>query len=197
MNIQPIVEGHGEADAVPVLLRRLACEAGARDSALLSEHGLQTSVELALMYENCGGILVLFEDEDGCPAELGPLLGRWAAVRAGGVPFAIALAHREYEAWFLAALDSLRGRRGIAREAKWDTDPERPRGAKEALEKLMERPYRETQDQAALSAVFDMAQAYHRSRSFRHLVKAVGDLLRQMGQPPAAWPPASWTTAGR
>ncbi|MBI5243476.1 MAG: hypothetical protein HY922_07275 [Elusimicrobia bacterium] len=113
---------------MPVLLRRLACEAGAHDigvnpvirrpkSALLSEHGIQTSVELALVYENCGGILILFEDEDGCPAELGPRLGQWAAVRAGDVPFVIALAHREYEAWFLAALDSLRGRRGIAREA--------------------------------------------------------------------------------
>lgn len=56
--IQPIVEGHGEVDAVPVLLRRLRDEAGAFDlqigvpirhtrAQLVREATLRQAVELA------------------------------------------------------------------------------------------------------------------------------------------------------
>ena len=58
MNIQPIVEGHGEVTAVPVLLRRLRDEAKAfaidvnkpirrRRSQLVEEAQLRRSIQLA------------------------------------------------------------------------------------------------------------------------------------------------------
>ena len=58
MNIQPIVEGHGEVSAVPVLLRRFAnlAQAFALDinapirrkrSELVQETGLRRSIQLA------------------------------------------------------------------------------------------------------------------------------------------------------
>src|SRR2546426_7135782 len=46
------------------------------------------------------------------------------------VPCAVVLAHREYEAWFLASLESLRGRRGIRGDAEAHPDPEEPRDRK-------------------------------------------------------------------
>jgi hypothetical protein len=37
-----------------------------------------------------------------------------------------------------------------------------------------------------------MRMAYQRSRSFRKLVKAVGDILVRLNHPMPAWPPAGW-----
>ena len=59
MNIQPIVEGHGDVVAVPVLLRRLVAEAQAWPveigrpikrprNQLVQQPGLDTAVNLAL-----------------------------------------------------------------------------------------------------------------------------------------------------
>jgi len=55
-----------------------------------------------------------------------------------------------------------------------------------------DRAYSETGDQPAMSAVFDMGLAHRRNRSFRKLVKAIGELLTQLRQPLPAWPPAQW-----
>jgi hypothetical protein len=205
MKIQPIVEGHGEVSAVPVLLRRLIAEAEAyrikvnppirsKQSQLLKQDGLRRWVQLAMKQEDCRGILILFENEDGCPKELGPKLQAWARAESGALPCTVALAHREYEAWFLASVESLRGKRGIRRDAESHPQPESVRDAKGALEERMESGsfYSETADQVALSALFDMKAAYSKSRSFRHLVGALGDLIRRMGENPGAWPPAEW-----
>ena len=71
------------------------------------------------------------------------------------------MAYREYEAWFLASIESLRGQRGIRQDAQSHPAPEEPRGAKGQLEARLEqgRSYSETADQAALSATFDLAQS--------------------------------------
>src|SRR5437867_181916 len=69
-----------------------------------------------------------------------------------------------------------------------------PRDAKGELDVRMEpgRAYHPTVDQPALTALFDMAQAYSRSRSFRRIVRAVGSLVAASGIPPVRWPPAGW-----
>jgi hypothetical protein len=104
------------------------------------------------------------------------------------------LAHREYEAWFLAAIESLRGVRGIRADAVSHPDPEAPGGAKGQLEQRLAagRSYSETADQAALTATFDMAQTYRRCRSFRRMVRAFGLLAAAMGVPLDPWPPPAW-----
>ncbi|HRU04178.1 MAG TPA: DUF4276 family protein [Candidatus Brocadiia bacterium] len=209
MLLQPIVEGYGDVAAVPVLLRRLAEEAGCHQlqvgrpirqpaSKLIKEDSLRRAVQLAKIQPGCAAILILFEHEDGCPKTLGPQLAQWAQAEAAPVPCAVALAHREYEAWFLASVESLRGKRGIREDAPPPPDPESVRGAKEALESLMppDASYHETVDQPALSALFDMRAAHARSRSFRHLVKVFGELARQAGSVLTAWPPATWLSPG-
>jgi hypothetical protein len=207
MNIQPIVEGHGEVGAVPVLLRRLRDAAGAftidvnppirRHLADFHEEALvRKAVRLALKQEHCGCILLVFDGdgEGDCPKELGPRVLRWARSEAGNRPCAVVVAFREYEAWLLASIESLRRRRGIRADAVAHADPEEPRGAKGQLEARMEvgRSYSETADQPALTASFDMVPAYRRCRSFRHLVKVFGELVTACGAALQQWPPAEW-----
>ena len=204
MKIQPIVEGHGEVAALPILLRRLCEQAGKyvdigkpirrRLSELNNEDGIHKSVNLAKIQKDCKGILILFDSEDECPREKAPRLHAWALQEAGGMPCQVVLAYREYETWFLASIESLRGKYGIATDAEPLPQPESRRGAKEALEEYMPRisSYKETFHQPKLTACFDLASAYRRSRSFRKLVKAFGDLMAAIGAPCSPWPPPAW-----
>ena len=206
MKIQPIVEGYGEVSAVPVLLRRLRDEAGAwkidigrpirrKRSQLVRQCELKKSVRLALRQPGCEAVLILFDGDKDCPATLGPMVQEWAAAASGGVPCAVVLPHREYEAWFLAAIESLRGQRGIGCDAHSHPEPESPRGSKEQLEARMRagRSYTETSDQAAFSDTFSMSATHRRCRSFRKLTSSFGALLRAMGREVNPWPPVAWT----
>ena len=209
MTIQPIVEGHGEVDATPVLLRRLIAEAESWEttigrpirrnrSQLVRQPELERSVRLARLQPDCGGILVMFDGDRDCPAELGTAVRRWAVAAAGEVPCEVVLPHREYEAWFLAAIESLRGHGGIRPDAVPHPEPETPRGAKAQLEARMHPggSYFETTDQPAFSALFSMKAAHRRCRSFRKLTSSFGTLLRAMGHEVTPWPPAAWTEEG-
>lgn len=129
MKIQPIVEGHGEVEALPVLLRRLIDEAQVWTvgvgrpirrprTRLVQEEGVTQAVRLALEQPQCGAVLVLFDGNSDCPAELGPSVEAWATAAADDIPCRVVRAHREYEAWFLAAIESLRGSRGIRTDAQ-------------------------------------------------------------------------------
>ena len=204
--IQSIVEGHGEVAALPVLLRRLLQLAQVRDvsvprpirqqrSRLAQRAPLEQAVRLARVQEDCRAILIVLDGDRDCPAELGPMLLEWAVGPAADMPCEVVIAHREYEAWFLASLPSLRGVRGIRLDAEAHPDPESPRGAKEALEVRMTPGlrYAERTDQPALSAEFSLPEAYRGSRSFRKLTASVRSLIRGMGRefpegPPDAWP---------
>ena len=203
--IQPIVEGHGDVAAFPVLLRRLIDEAQAwnvgigrpirrRRDQLVRETEVTRAVRLALLQPDCGAVLILFDGNSDCPAELGPAVQAWAAAASGGIPCRVVLAHREYEAWFLAAIESMRGYRRIRDDAEAHPDPEGPPGAKEQLEDRMQTgtSYLERTDQPAFSARFSLPDAYRRCRSFRKLAGSFGHLVEAMGHEIAAWPPADW-----
>lgn len=205
MKIQPIVEGHGEVDAVPVLLRRLINEAQAWGvnagspirqprSKLIQRAGLERAVHLALREPDCGAVLVMFDGNTDCPAELGPLVQRWATEASRNVPCEVVMPHREYEAWFLAAIESLRELSDIKDDAELHPNPEEPRGAKERLKTRMQdgRSYVPTEHQPAFSAAFSMADAYAKCRSFRKLTSAFGTLLRANGYDIDPWPPVDW-----
>ena len=124
--IQPIVEGPGEVSAVPLLLRRLCHEAQAWNVTIAKPHRrprsqfvnqdtFQNAICLAGRASGRLGILVLFDADDDCPAEMAPRLERWAHDAASGRPCSVVMANREYEAWFLASIESLRGREGSVR----------------------------------------------------------------------------------
>ena len=136
----------------------------------------------------------MFDGDKDCPAELASEVQAWAKGACGDVPCEVVLAHREYEAWFLATIESLRGLRGIRHDAEAHPRPEAPRGAKAQLEKRMVvgRKYLETDDQPALSQSFSLPDAYRRCRSFRKLTTAFGTLMRATGQDIGVWPPRDW-----
>ena len=208
MNIQPIVEGDGEVSAVPVLLRRLRDAAGAYSlgvnapirrarTDLVREDGVRKAVRLARLQQDCAAILIMFDSDDDCPKEIAPLIQAWAQTESSPIPCFVVIPTREYEAWFLATVESLRGVRGILVDATSHAAPESPRGAAEELRKRMtpNRRYSKRADQPALTDRFDMAMAYRRCRSFRRMVKVFGLLAADVGITIEKWPPSEWMTS--
>jgi hypothetical protein len=191
----PIVEGPGDVEAVPVLLRRVLVEKGRFDlgvakpvrcprSALRREEKWLTAVRYACMTPGCAAIIALWDADDDCPKHLGPALVTRGVDAAAGTPFAAILAHREYEAWFLGSLESLRGVRGILPTAQTQLDPEAIRGAKECLAREMGGgKYRERDDQPALTARFDLHLARANCPSFDKFLRDVDGLLARLGAP--------------
>ena len=201
--IVPIVEGHGDAAAVPLLLRRLVEAAQAweirigqpircKRSQLVDRVQLTKRVRLARLRNECRAVLIVFDSDDDCPVELAAQVRDWAVAEAGPVCCEVVLAKREYEAWFLAAVESLHAHRSVKRDAKSHPDPESPRGAKGKLEAMMHISYSERTHQPAFSAIFCMATAYARCRSFRKLISSFGRLMDGLGVRPATWPPRAW-----
>lgn len=205
MNIQPIVEGHGEVPAFPILLRRLIDSTQVWTvnvgrpirkprGKLVKEAEVKKAVKLALKQPDCRAILILFDGDSDCPAELGPRVQAWAEAVASHIPCAVVIAHREYEAWFLAAIESLRGYRGVREDAEPYPDPEDPIDAKGKLETRMHtgQSYLETIDQPAFSEKFSLRDAYRKSRSFRKLANAFMFLIHSIDEDIDEWPPADW-----
>jgi hypothetical protein len=204
--VVPIVEGRGEVSAVPVLLRRFIKAAEAYGLAvgrpvlrhrrkLVNRDYLQGAIALAMRQPGCAAILVLFDADEPCDAAQVRVMKEWARAAAARLPCEVVVV-REYEAWFLAAIESLRGRRRIALEAEPPPSPENIRGAKQILERWMPQgvSYAPRTDQPALTALFCMKTAYARCRSFRQVVKAFRRLAEGAGVALGEWPPGEWTT---
>lgn len=180
-SVASIVEGKAEVSSLPILMRRIIAELNLRvevkplvpirvprNKFIRDDTELQRTIELAAAkLQGDGAILILFDSDDDCPAELGPaLLGRARAARSD-LPICVALAHREFEAWFLASARSLQGCCGLPPDLENHTDPESIRGAKEWLTSKMPkgRIYAPTRDQPSMAAIFDLPSA-RRARSF-------------------------------
>lgn len=191
--IQPIVEeGHGEVTSVPILIRRIVAQHAperyveirppirAKRTSLVQADGIERTVELASRKTTpADGILILLDADDDCPRELAEaLLARASAARPDRA-ISVVVANREYEAWFIAAARSIRGRRGLAEDMEPPGDPEAIRDAKGWLAHQTAQgfSYKPTIDQPALTQIFDLEQAYA-ARSFRKLVKEVVALAR-------------------
>jgi hypothetical protein len=136
----------------------------------------------------------MFDSDDDCPKEIAPRIQAWAQTESTPIPCFVVIPTREYEAWFLATVESLRGVRGILADATSHTDPEFPRGAAEELRKRMtaNRRYSKPADQPAFTDRFDMATAYRCCRSFRRMVRVFGLLAADVGITIEEWPPAEW-----
>lgn len=139
---------------------------------------LERAVELAaLKARPRGGVFVLFDSDDDCPATLAPLLLSRAAAAGMGLPVFVILPQREFEGWFLAAAESLRGKRGLPADLAPPQNPEEIRGAKAWLRQRMDgHVYSETIDQPALAAVFDLHQA-RTAQSFDKCYRDVKSLI--------------------
>ena len=196
VRIAAIVEGHGECEAVPVLIRRIALDIDTGfvprvlppirvpASKLLKEGELERSIQFAVLkLQGRGGILLILDCDDGCPAREGPrLLERAQRVRSD-IPIAVVLAKKEYEAWFLAAAGSIASKRHLPATLESPSDPEAIRDAKGWLTERMPKGFRysETSDQAALTQVLDMANA-RRADSFDKCYREIHKMLSDLRQ---------------
>ena len=165
-----VVEGHGEVDAAPELARRIG--AALRDpivpatprpirvsrGKLVQPYGLERAVKLAELNAGpCGAIMVLIDADNDCPATLGPELQARARNAVGmNIPVAVVLAKSEFEAWFIAAVESLRGNRGLSADVARPAAPEEIVGAKEWLGRHMTDSYSPTLDQVAFVSAMDL-----------------------------------------
>lgn len=192
--IASIVEGHGECEAVPILIRRIALSLDPAlmpmvhpvlrvpAARLIKQGEIERAVELAARKNaGKGGIFVLLDADDGCPAQDAPALLQRAARARSDMPLAVVFAKREFEAWFLAAAESLRGHRGLPADLAAPAEPEIIRGAKEWLAQRMpgNRGYSETSDQPALAAAFDLTAA-RRADSFDKCYREIVRLLNRL-----------------
>ncbi len=185
VRVASLVEGDGEVQAVPVLLRRIiaAIEMSCQleippsfrhpRSSLKKPGGLEAAIDAVALKFPGHAVLVLADSDDDCPAALGSELQARARVSRPDLAVSIVLAHCEFETWFLAGAESLAGKRDLAPTLASPADFEEIRNAKGWLTERMagSRRYRETQDQAALTAVLDLDLVLQRSRSFRKLWK--------------------------
>ncbi|MGB6067051.1 MAG: DUF4276 family protein [Desulfomonilaceae bacterium] len=206
--IVPIVEGHGEERAVPCLIRRwlrhrrlhqffevpdLAINAkgcGNLKAAYDRERhrGIEHYIEAALRGRP-DAILVIIDADDDCMSRgqgngLGPELLARAREVASHVPLAVVVANREYEAWFLASLTSIRLAGLLPKGTRLpggptDLVPESPRDCKGLIAGLMCCPYEETVHQLALTRGLTFSpKVKHRSPSYGKLLKELEQLTR-------------------
>ena len=171
VKIATIVEGHGECEAVPILIRRIALEIDpgfvpnilpplrVPAARLIKSGEIERSVDLAgRKLQGKGGIIILVDCDwrDSCPKTDGPELLHRAQATRSDLALSVILARMEFEAWFLAAAESLRGKRNLSMDLVCPPDPESIRGAKGWLSAHMSgnQGYSETFDQPALTMVF-------------------------------------------
>jgi hypothetical protein len=196
-SIVPIVEGDGDREAAPVLLRKVLQEQYQRydisilqpvnargKSTLLRDGQLEKYLEYAALRPGCEAILILLDTDDDCPRDLAGQLKQRSRALGLDKPIAIVCAKQEYEAWFLASVETIRGQRGISSAASFEGLVEDVKGVKEWLTWQMPqgRAYNETLDQAPLSQAIDLDLARQSSRSFRRLCHAVGELIQAMDE---------------
>jgi len=190
-----VVEGHGEVQALPILIRRIV------QSVLDVYVDVPTPLRLsrgrfakdqeferfarfaAAKAGPQGAIFILADADDDCPVDLAasraPILDRL------DVPSAVVLANRQYESWFLTAASSLSGQRGLSQGLAAPPNPEDMPNPKRWLEEHHQQNvegrkrwcYSEVTDQPALTAVMDLAES-RRSSSLDKLFRDVVRLIQ-------------------
>lgn len=188
-----VVEGQGEIEAVPELIRRIVQQIDPSitpriphpvrhsRSTLLRDGGIEKAVSLAAESAGRNGaVLVVLDSDDDCPAQLGPALLDRARAARSDLPVAVVLAKCEYENWFLAAAESLRGRRGLPDDLASPEHPEATRGAKEWLSsRMLSDNYVPTLHQAAFTACLDLVAA-RRADSFSKCWRSITSLVAEV-----------------
>lgn len=202
--VAPIIEGHGETDAVGILLRRVAAELlgvtievvkpfrlprgkllpGSTGARRINQDELARALNTAsvsLKYATTQArqlALILCDADEDLACELAPQILAGGRQVRGDLDLICVMARREYEAWFIAAAESLTKYLllGTGDEVA-AADPE-CRGEKWISDRFRGASYQKTVDQAKLTAAMDLGLCEARSPSFAKLVR---ELRRRCG----------------
>jgi hypothetical protein len=188
--IVPIVEGDGDVQAVPSLIRKVLQHneywhwrvAPAKRAGSLSSlrPKLGNFLRYAQAVPGAAATLVLLDLDDGCAYHEAMALVNEIHDLHITHPVAVVFACREYEAWFLASLHTIAGQYDLPEGLTYDGDVEARRGVKEWLSKQMPsgRIYKETIHQVSMTQHIDLELARQNSRSFRRLCHAIEELVQ-------------------
>lgn len=192
-----LVEGHGEMAAMPILVRRIA-EAFSPEVPLrlppsawrVPKHKmLQSDAEILkpinvfaqAITRSGGGILVVWDADDDCPASEGPRQQKRIQALRPDVRIRVVIANREFESWFLAAAASLSAANHLLPGVIDHPLPESLRDAKGWItaNRPAGRPYREIEHQHQFSKSLDPNYVRQRSPSFDKLCREIASLLEE------------------
>lgn len=188
----PIIEGHGEEEALRVLINAVLAAIGSNAYPIIVRPirvpwGTLVNVDgelerYAAMAISDGGpsakLIVVLDADDSCPAELGPQLLQRLVGRFPDNPASVNVADREYESWFIASSESIAQHAGSQSIFEVPPNIEHIRGAKQWLARnVLGRSYKETVDQASFSSAMDVPRARQRSQSFDRFCREVERLL--------------------
>lgn len=189
VRIASVVEGHGEVKAFPILIRRIAESIGIYDCEIRTPHRIGRDHMTRSLVANAvrtqrdavgsdGLIVVLYDSDDDDPATV--VESTREQLASASCDALVFVAVREYEAWLLAGIDSLRGSSAITDDATYEGDPESPRDAAGRLGELMTESYRKTLHQPRFTARLDLDLAAERSPSLRTFVDGFTEALRRI-----------------
>ena len=187
-HIALVVEGPGDREAVPVLLRKYLSETQQYQvgvgnpwttngrANLLKEGELERYVRGVSTVPEACAVLVVFDADDSQACQLGPeCLER--AENETKLPVCVSLAVREFENWIVASSESVFGTSSSL------ADPE-GRGAKQAIrEALAPQKYIKPVDQPRLTARIDFALARSACPSLDRFLQRVDHLVDCCGAP--------------
>lgn len=187
----PIVEGQGDMQAVPVLLRRILEHHSHFDVTVLSPQKRGDLPKIKANFDNYFKIaikenaaIIWIIDFDcatcDCVAEEAAQLYQRANAIYPGKPFKVVFMVKEFETLFLAEPDATRSvLKEIPKATVFPENPETIRGAKEWLSMSMPSgfAYKETVHQVKLAAAVDLDCLKNNSASYRHLEKSVLALI--------------------
>ena len=168
-----VVEGRGELESVPLLLRThrgavyqdyrdilgkpVPCHG--RDKALVPD-GLEGYVATAAGRPGCRAVVVLLDSEGDAACQVGPALTQRASAITGK-PVHVSLAEPKYEAWVVASAETL-GLAGLTFPAPGDPTA--------AIKAVLSVKYVKPTWQPRLTARMDLDLAAGRAASLRRLL---------------------------
>lgn len=198
LRVVPIVEGHGEVQAIRTLLQRIWTDLLGGEhlevskpirfarSKLVQKEGLRRAVNLAVLRlkedksGDPGCVLILVDANGDCPAHLAPDLLTGLTGLPPGLDISCVVAKVEYETWFVASAASLHDYLDVAPPSALPERPEETGAGKAWIQRRFRGvKYSETIDQPRLMARMDLRLCRDRSPSFDKLCR---ELDRRLGQ---------------
>ena len=179
--IVPIVEGHGEVNALPILVGRLLKLLGVADDVevldpirgdgkndLVKAGGLERYARLALNKAPDASVLVLIDADSDCAASLGPTLQTRLDSVPGIASGRAVVAVQEYENWVIGDATALAQDSSFSEDIATPSDPEGVTDAKGWLRQHRGRgrAYSPTLHQALVSKLIDLGIVRQRCPSF-------------------------------
>lgn len=193
LRVAPIVEGHGEQEAVRILLTRIWIEVLGGEylevlkpirqprSKLVRKQELTRAINLAMLKLGASTsndpslVLVMLDADDDLPCVLGPDLLTIAHESRRDADISCVVVNVEYETWFVASAESLTKYLEVG---DIPAAPEDQRCGKAWIEKRYRgAKYSETVDQPAMTAAMDLERCRSRSPSFDKLCRELGARL--------------------